>query len=103
MATQTVAFPNDLQGAGNLDLARQSSHAGAGRLQPRAKLRTSTPPSEHPDNEINDSEKIVCICAAMNVVLEFIGLPSSRIQDSHSRMEPNILKQEQPCNPRSRN
>ncbi len=80
MATQTVAFPNDLQGAGNLDLARQSSHAGAGRLQPRAKLRTSTPPSEHPDNEINDSEKIVCICAAMNVVLEFIR--TAKLKDS---------------------
>ena len=85
MATQMVAFPDDHQGAGNLDLVRQSSHASAERLQPRAKLRTCTPPSELPDNEINDSERIVRICAAMNVVLEFIrtvklrdsGLPIS--------------------------
>jgi len=72
MATQRVAFPDDHQGAGNLDLVRQSSHASAERLQPRAKLRTCTLPSEHPDNEINDSQRIVRICAAMNVVLEFI-------------------------------
>jgi transcriptional regulator with GAF, ATPase, and Fis domain len=85
MATQTVAFPDDHQAAGNLDLVRQSSHARAERLHARAKLRTRTPPSEHPDNEINDSERIVRICAAMNVVLEFIrtaklggsGLPIS--------------------------
>jgi hypothetical protein len=70
MATQTVAFPDDHQGAGNLDLVRQSSHAIAERLQPRAKLRTCTLPSEHPDNELNDSQRIVRICAAMNVVLE---------------------------------
>src|SRR5882724_11162332 len=80
MATQTVAFPGDHQGAGNLGLVRQSSHASAERLQARAKLRTSTPPSEHPDNEINDSEKIVCICAAMNVVLEFIR--TAKLKDS---------------------
>src|SRR5260221_1090756 len=55
------------------DLARQSSQAGAGRLQPRAKVRTYTPPSEHPpDNEMNDSERIIRIYAAMDVVLEFV-------------------------------
>jgi transcriptional regulator with GAF, ATPase, and Fis domain len=85
MATRTAAFPDDFRGAGNLDLVRQSSHASAERLQRRAKLRTCTPPSEHPDDEINASEKIVCICAALNEVLEFIqagefrdpGLPVS--------------------------
>jgi len=85
MATQSVAFPDDHQAAGNLDLVRQSSHARAARLKARANLRTSTPPSEHPDNEINDSERIVRICAAMDVVFEFIrtaklgdsGLPIS--------------------------
>ena len=65
MVTQTVAFPDDHQGAGNLDLVRQSSHAIAERLQPRAKLRTCTLPSEHPDNELNDSQRIVRICAAV--------------------------------------
>jgi formate hydrogenlyase transcriptional activator len=80
MATQTVAFPDDHQGAGNLDLVRQSSHASAERLQPRAKLRRCTPPSEHPDNEINDSERIVHICAAMDVVLEFVR--TAKLRDS---------------------
>jgi hypothetical protein len=79
MATQTVAFPDDHQGAGNLDLVRRSSHVSAERLQPRAKLRTCTPPSEHPHNE-NDSERIVRICAAMNVVLEFIR--TAKLRDS---------------------
>ena len=78
MATQTVAFPDDHQGAGNLDLVRQSSHASAERLQPRAKLRTCTPPSEDLDNEINDPERIVRICAAMKVVLEFIRTANLR-------------------------
>jgi transcriptional regulator with GAF, ATPase, and Fis domain len=80
MATQTVAFPDDHQGAGTLDLVRQSSHASAERLQRRAELRTCTPPSEHPDNEIDDSERIVRICAAMNVVLEFIR--TAKLRDS---------------------
>jgi hypothetical protein len=80
MATQTVAFPDDHQGAGNLDLVRQSSHAIAERLQPRAKLRTCTLPSEHPDNELNDSQRIIRICAAMNVVLEFIR--TAKLRDS---------------------
>jgi transcriptional regulator with GAF, ATPase, and Fis domain len=72
MATQAVAFPDDHQCAGNLDLARQSSHASAERLQPRAKLQTSTPPSEHLDNGINDSGRIVRICDAVDAVLEFV-------------------------------
>jgi transcriptional regulator with GAF, ATPase, and Fis domain len=80
MAIQTVALPDDHQGAGNLDLVRQSSHASAERRQPRARLRTCTPSSEHPDNEINDSERIVRICAAMNEVLEFIR--TAKLRDS---------------------
>jgi transcriptional regulator with GAF, ATPase, and Fis domain len=78
MATQTVAFPDDHQGAGNLDLVRQSSQASA--VRPCAKLRTCTPPSEHLDNEINDSERIVRICAAMDVVLEFVR--TAKLRDS---------------------
>ena len=80
MATQTVAFQDGHQGAGNLDLVRQSSHASAERRQPRAKLRTCTPPSEHPDSEINDSERIARICAAMSVVLEFVR--TAKLRDS---------------------
>jgi transcriptional regulator with GAF, ATPase, and Fis domain len=80
MATQTVAFLDDHRGAGTLDLVRRSSHASAERLQPGAKLWTCTPPSEHPDNEINDPERIVRICAAMNVVLEFIR--TAKVRDS---------------------
>jgi transcriptional regulator with GAF, ATPase, and Fis domain len=65
MATQAVAVPNDHQGEGNLDLVRRSSHASAGRLQPRAKLRTNR-------NCLHDSERIVGICAAVKVVSDFI-------------------------------
>jgi formate hydrogenlyase transcriptional activator len=80
MGTQTVAFPDDHQGPGNFDLVRQSAHASAERLQPRAKLRTCTAPSEHPDNEINYSERIVRIRAAMDVVLEFVR--TAKLRDS---------------------
>jgi hypothetical protein len=98
MATQTVAFPDDHRGAGNPDLVRQSSHASAERRQSRAKLRTCTLPSAHPDNEINDSESIVCICDALNVVLEFIrtvkirdsGLP---ISDGNKQFEASATLQ----------
>jgi transcriptional regulator with GAF, ATPase, and Fis domain len=77
MATQT-AFPEGHQRAGILDWVRQSSHASAERLQPGAKPRECTPPSNHPDNEISDSERIVRICAAMNEVLEFIRTANLR-------------------------
>jgi transcriptional regulator with GAF, ATPase, and Fis domain len=76
MATQTVAFPNNHRSAGNLDLVRQSSHASAERLQRRAKLGTC----RRPDNEINDSERIVRICAALNEVSEFIR--TAKLRDS---------------------
>jgi transcriptional regulator with GAF, ATPase, and Fis domain len=78
MATQTVASLDDHRGAETLDLLRQSSHASAEGLQPRAKLRACTPPSEHRDNEISDPERIVRICAAMNVVLDFIRTATLR-------------------------
>jgi transcriptional regulator with GAF, ATPase, and Fis domain len=65
MATQTAAFPDDHQGEGNLDLARRRSHASAGRLQLRAKLRTN-------HNCLHDSERIVGICAAVKIVSDFI-------------------------------
>jgi len=86
MATQTVAFPDDHQAAGNLDLVRQSfaTHASAELLQQRAKLQINSSPSESVHNCVHDSERIMDIRAAMNVVLEFIrttklgdGLPIS--------------------------
>ena len=58
MTIQTVAFPDDHQSAGNLDLV--------------------TPPSEYPDSEIDGPERIVRICAAMKVVLEFIRTAKHR-------------------------
>jgi formate hydrogenlyase transcriptional activator len=80
MATQTVAFPNDQHGAVNLELVRLSPHASAARPQPRARLQAFTPPSECPDNNINGSDRIVRICAAMNDVLEFIR--TAQLRDS---------------------
>jgi transcriptional regulator with GAF, ATPase, and Fis domain len=65
MATQTVAFPDDHQGAGDLKGGRQSSHASAGRLQPRAKLRTN-------HDCLHDSERVIGIRAAVKIVLDFI-------------------------------
>jgi transcriptional regulator with GAF, ATPase, and Fis domain len=80
MATHTVSFQDHHQGAGNLDLVRQSPPARAERLHPPAELRPCTPPSEHLDNKINDSERIARICAAMNLVLEF--MPTANLRDS---------------------
>jgi transcriptional regulator with GAF, ATPase, and Fis domain len=96
MATRTVAFPDDHLGTGNLDLVRQSSHASA--VRQCAKLRTCTPPSEHLDNEINDSERIVRICAAMDVVLEFVRTAKLRdselpISDGAGRLEARATRQ----------
>src|SRR5277367_2825866 len=65
MATQTVAFPDDHQGAENLDLVRKGSHASAERLQPRPKLRTN-------HNCLHDSERIIGICAAVKIVSDFV-------------------------------
>jgi transcriptional regulator with GAF, ATPase, and Fis domain len=65
MATQTAVVPDDQQGAANLALVRQGSHAGAERLQPRSKLRTN-------HGCLHDSERIIGICAAVKIVLDFI-------------------------------
>ena len=78
MTIPAVAFPDDHQSAGNLDLVRQTSHASAERQQPPAKLGTCAPPSEYPDNETNGPQRIVRICAAMKVVLEFIRTANLR-------------------------
>jgi hypothetical protein len=63
MATQTMAVPDDHQGAGNLDLVRQIAHASAEQLQPRAKLRTNNSPSEPIHDCVHDSGKIIGTCA----------------------------------------
>jgi transcriptional regulator with GAF, ATPase, and Fis domain len=84
MATQTVTLPNDLESVGNPDLVRQSSPTGAERLQRRAGLRICAPPNERPDDEINDSERIVRICAALNEVSEFIR--TAKLRDSELRI-----------------
>ena len=81
MAAQTVAFPDDHQHAEHFDSDCKGSSVDSKRLQASAKLRTWTPPNEeHPDNEINDSERIARICGAMNEVLEFIR--TARLRES---------------------
>src|ERR1700685_1725480 len=65
MATQTAVVPDDQQGAANLALVRQGSHAGTERLQPRSKLRTN-------HSYLHDSERIIGICAAVKIVSDFI-------------------------------
>src|SRR5579862_463864 len=69
MATQTVA-----------GLVNQSSRTRTERLQPSAKLRTFTPSRENPNSEINDSERVVRICTAVNEVLDFMR--TARLADS---------------------
>jgi transcriptional regulator with GAF, ATPase, and Fis domain len=65
MATQAVAVRDDHQGAGILELARQSPLASVERLQPNARLQTS-------HVCLHDSERIAGICAAVKIVLDFI-------------------------------
>jgi transcriptional regulator with GAF, ATPase, and Fis domain len=83
MAGQTIAFPDDHQTyAGNLDVVRQSfnPHESSEGLHPRSRLRLDRPPSEHSESEINDSERIARIRAAMKVGLEF--MQTARLRDS---------------------
>jgi transcriptional regulator with GAF, ATPase, and Fis domain len=67
MATQTIAFPENHQDAGDLGVVRQSynTHDSSDGLQRRNKLRTN-------HNCLHDSERIIGICAAVKIVLEFI-------------------------------
>ena len=67
MATQPVAFPDDRQGLGDLEVVRQSfnTHDSSDGPQRRNKLRTN-------HNCLHDSEGIIGICAAVKVVLDFI-------------------------------
>jgi transcriptional regulator with GAF, ATPase, and Fis domain len=61
MATQTVAVPDDHQGAGNLDLVCPRSHASTQQTQSRATV-----------NCVHDSERTIGVCAAVKIVLDFI-------------------------------
>jgi formate hydrogenlyase transcriptional activator len=65
MATQTVAFPDE--GLGDLEVVRQSfnTHDSSHGTQRRNKLRTN-------HNCLHDSERIIGICAAVKIVLDFI-------------------------------
>ena len=67
MAIQTVAFPNDHQDTRDLNVIRQSFdlHDRSGGPQQRKKLRTN-------HNCLHDSERIIGICAAVKIVLDFI-------------------------------
>jgi transcriptional regulator with PAS, ATPase and Fis domain len=69
MATQTVA-----------GLVHQSSRTRTEPLQPSTKLRTFTPSRENPNSEINDSERVLRICTAVNEVLEFMH--TAKLADS---------------------
>jgi len=80
MATQTLAVPDDHQSAGNLDLVGPSSHASTQRMQPRAEVRTKNSPSESVFHCGHNSERIIGICAAVKIVLDFVR--STRFGDS---------------------
>jgi transcriptional regulator with GAF, ATPase, and Fis domain len=74
MATQTVAFPDDHQGLGDLGVVRQGfdTRDSSGGRQRRNKLRTNNSQSEPVHNCVHDSERIIGIRAAMKIVLDFI-------------------------------
>jgi PAS domain S-box-containing protein len=74
MATQTVVFPDDHKGLGDLGVVRQSfnTHDSSDGPQRRNKLRTNNSRSELVHNCVHDSERTICIRAAMKIVLDFI-------------------------------
>ena len=67
MATHTVAFPNDHQHADDGGVVRHSFSAqdSSDGPQRRNKLRTN-------HNCLHDSDRIIGICAAVELVLDFI-------------------------------
>jgi transcriptional regulator with PAS, ATPase and Fis domain len=85
MATQTVAFQDGHQGAGDLDVVRQhfNPHDSSGGAQRSNKLRTINSPSESVHNCVHDSETIMGIRAAMKIVLDFIR--AAKFMDSTSQ------------------
>jgi transcriptional regulator with GAF, ATPase, and Fis domain len=75
MATPTVAFQDGHQSIGDLDVVRRcfNTHDGSEGPQRRNNLRTN-------HNCLQDSERIVGICAAVKTALDFIR--SARLADS---------------------
>jgi len=72
---QTIALPDDHQSSGDdLDLGRESFDfcESSERLQAPTSIRINI------GNEINDPERTVRICAAMDVVLEFVRTATLR-------------------------
>ena len=82
MATQTVAFRNGHQGVGDLDVVRRrfNTHDSSGGLPRGNKLRANNSPSESVHNCVRNSEGIMGIRAAMDVVLEFVR--TAKLRDS---------------------
>ena len=74
MATQTVAFPNDHQGVGDLDVVRRrfNTHDSSSGLPRGNKLRRNNSPSESVHNCLHNSERIMDIHTAMKIVLDFV-------------------------------
>ncbi|MGA9630798.1 MAG: sigma-54 dependent transcriptional regulator [Candidatus Acidiferrales bacterium] len=97
MATQTVAFPDDHPGAGDLGVARQSvnTHNSSGENQRRDKLRTK-------HICLHDSDRIIGICAAVKIVLDFIraaklgdlALPFGAEHETRSALESAVKELE---------
>jgi hypothetical protein len=94
MATQTVAFRDGYQGAGDLDVVRRrfNMHDSSGGLPRGNKLRTNNSPSESVHNCVHDSEKTMGIRAAVKIVLDFIRV--AKLEDLTPQFwdGPNILK-----------
>jgi len=67
MATQTTAFPDDHQPTGGVGVVRQrfDPHDTSDGPQRRIKLGTN-------HNFLHDSERIIGVCAAVKIVLDFI-------------------------------
>jgi len=82
MATQTVAFRDGHQGVGDLDVVRRrfNTHDSSGGLPRGNKLRANNSPSESVHNCVRNSERIMGIRAAMDVVLEFVR--TAKLRDS---------------------
>jgi transcriptional regulator with GAF, ATPase, and Fis domain len=80
MATQTVAFREGYQGAGDLDVVRErfKIHDSSGGLPRGNKLQTINSPSESVHNCVHDSRRIIGIRAAMKIVLDFVRVAKLR-------------------------
>jgi len=82
MATQTIAFRDGHQGAADLDVVRQrfNTHDSSAGLPRGNKLRTNNSPSESVHNCVRNSERIMGIRVAMDMVLEFVR--TAKLRDS---------------------